>query len=76
MDDKKEAYWKLQQKYFSKVMGWMPDHMELYTKWVERIWKHQVVTLCGKGKVVVRECFPEESSKTAGKNERLDIERN
>lgn len=35
-----------------------------------------VVTLCGKGKVVVRECFPEESSKTAGKNERLDIERN
>lgn len=35
---------------------------------------YSVVPLCGRSVVVIRECFPE-ASKTIGKNEILDIER-
>lgn len=35
---------------------------------------YSVVPLCGRGKEVIREYFSE-ASKTEGKNERLDIER-
>lgn len=32
LDNDEETNWKLQQKHFKKIVGRMPDHMELYMK--------------------------------------------